>query len=190
MSRLVAGLFDRMFQRRSGNSPNLNISVPPFSPSLGGKEKARSSERDMLLGTIQFVNVTPLSITALQQSAGETPVAAAVMAQLQAKVPKVTKTNKPYMELVFADSTGNFSLKVWSDSAAYHAVESLAEGVVLSLEGHWTQNQYGLDARDLDMSPADEEACEEFFAGDPELREKQDQATLRHHQGPSLVGAL
>ncbi len=103
------------------------------------------------------------------------------MAQLQAKVPKVTKNNKPYLELVFADSTGNFSLKVWSDSAAYHAVEAMEEGVVLRLEGHWTQNQYGLDARDLDMSRADEAACEEFFVGDPELREKQDRdyATIK-----------
>ncbi|MGA0900032.1 MAG: 3'-5' exoribonuclease YhaM family protein [Luteolibacter sp.] len=125
--------------------------------------------------------MTPLSIAALRQSAGETPIAALVLAQLQAKVAKVTKNNKPYLELVFADCTGNFSLKVWSDSAAYHAVESLQEGVVLCLDGHWTLNQYGLDARDLDMSRADDSACEEFFSGDPELREKQDRdyATIK-----------
>lgn len=104
-----------------------------------------------------------------------------VLAQLQAKVPKVTKNNKPYLELVFADSTGNFSLKVWSDSAAYHAVENLEEGVVLRLEGRWTMSPYGLESRDLDMTAADEAACEEFFAGDPELREKQDRdyATIK-----------
>lgn len=125
--------------------------------------------------------MNPLSIAALQQTTDETPTEAVVMAQLQAKVPKVTKNNKPYLELVFADSTGNFSLKVWSDSAAYHEVEQLDEGVVLRLEGHWTQNQYGLDARNLDMSRADQSACEEFFAGDPELREKQDRdyATIK-----------
>lgn len=131
--------------------------------------------------SVTLLKVSTISIAALQQAAGETPMSASVTAQLQAKLPKLTKNNKPYLELVFADSTGHFSLKVWSDSAAYHAVESLEEGVLLRLEGHWTQNQYGLDARDLDMSPADEEACEEFFAGDPELREKQDRdyATIR-----------
>lgn len=101
-------------------------------------------------------------------------MAAVVLAQLQARVAKTTKTNKPYLELVFADSTGSFLLKIWSDSPSFQAVEALQLGVVLRLEGQWTMSPYGLEARDLDMAAADESACEEFFAGDPELREKQD----------------
>lgn len=118
--------------------------------------------------------MTPISIATLQETAGEKPVAAAVFAQLQSRVSKTTKSNKPYLELTFADSTGNFSLKVWSDSPNFHVVESFAEGVVLRLEGRWTQNQYGLESRDLEIHHADESACEDFFAGDPELREQQD----------------
>jgi len=125
--------------------------------------------------------VNPISIAALQQTAGESPIPAVVLAQLQARVAKVTKNNKPYLELLFADSTGQFSLKIWSDSPSYAAVEALEEGVVLRLEGQWTMSQYGLESRDLDMARADETACEDFFAGDPELREKQDRdyATLK-----------
>lgn len=52
----------------------------------------------------------------LKELAGETPVSAAVHAQLHARSARVTKNNKPYLELVFADSSGNFQLKIWSDS--------------------------------------------------------------------------
>lgn len=132
-------------------------------------------------GCDHSASVTPISIAALQQTAGETPISAVLVAQLQARVAKVTKTNKPYLELVFADSTGSFSLKIWSDSPSYTAVEALEQGVVLRLEGQWTMSPYGLESRDLDMAAADESACEDFFAGDPELREKQDRdyATIK-----------
>lgn len=121
-----------------------------------------------------MIGVTVLTIASLLQGSGETPLLAAVLAQLQSRVSKVTKTNKPYLELVFADSTGSFALKIWSDSLNFHGVDRFEDGAVLRLEGKWTQNQYGLDARDLEIHQADASAIEEFFAGDPELREKQD----------------
>lgn len=118
--------------------------------------------------------VTLLSISALKAAAGETPLAAAVHAQLQSRTAKLTKTHKPYLELELADSSGGFALKLWSDSPLYHHAEALAEGKVLRLEARWTQNAYGLDAKDLEIGELDADAREEFFAGDPELREKQD----------------
>ena len=121
-----------------------------------------------------FQNVTPITISALKDLARETPVSAAVHAQLQSRSARTTKNNKPYLELVFADSSGNFHLKIWSDSPIYQEAEALAENAVFRLEGKWTQSQYGLDARDLAFHKPDNSALDDFYAGDPVIREKQD----------------
>ncbi len=119
-------------------------------------------------------NVTPITISELKELACETPVSAAVLAQLQSRSARVTKNNKPYLELVFADSSGNFHLKVWSDSPIYQQAEALAANAVFRLEGKWTQSNYGLDSRDLAFHNADSNALDDFYAGDPVIREKQD----------------
>ena len=118
--------------------------------------------------------MSPLSIAALKEQAGETPVAAAILAQLQARTTRKTKTDKPYLELVFADSTGNFHLKIWSDSPVYQKAEALADAAVVRLEGKWTQNSYGIESRDLTFHHPDDPALDAFFAGDPAIRDKQD----------------
>lgn len=121
-----------------------------------------------------FQNVTPITISALKELACETPVAAAVHAQLQSRSARVTKNNKPYLELVFADSSGNFHFKIWSDSPVYQQAEALQENAVFRVEGKWTQSQYGLDSRDIAFHKPDDKALDDFFAGDPVIREKQD----------------
>lgn len=138
--------------------------------------------------SLRLPDVTPLSISALKAAAGETPLAAAVHAQLQSRSAKVTKTHKPYLELVFADSSGSFALKLWSDSPLYQEAESLAEGKVLRLEARWTQNAYGLDAKELEISEPDAEARDDFFAGDPDLREKQDRDFAQIKQLCTSIG--
>jgi len=118
--------------------------------------------------------MSPLIISRLKELAGETPVAASVLAQLQSRATRKTKADKPYLELVFSDSTGNFHLKVWSDSPAYQNADALAVNDVFRLEGKWTQNSYGIDARDIKFCPCDDESLDTFFAGDPVIRAKQD----------------
>jgi 3'-5' exoribonuclease len=126
--------------------------------------------------------MTPISIAALKQLAGETPVAAAVHAQLQSRTTRKTKADKPYLELVFADATGNFHLKAWSDSPIYQQADALTESAVFRLEGKWTQNSYGIESRDLTFHQPDPAALDTFYAGDPVIREKQDRdfATIQH----------
>ena len=119
-------------------------------------------------------NVSPIPISALKEQAGEVPLLAAVHAQLQAPATRKTKADKPYLELTFADSTGNFHLKIWSDSPIYQQADALPESTVVRLEARWTQNQYGLDARDLGIHQPDPEALDRFYAGDPALKAKQD----------------
>jgi len=118
--------------------------------------------------------VSPITIAAVKENAGETPIHAAINAQLQSRATRTTKGGKPYLELVFADATGNFSIKVWSDSPMFHAAETLPENTVVRLEAEWTQNQYGVNPNNLDWSLLDETAVADFLAGDPETREKQD----------------
>lgn len=118
--------------------------------------------------------VSPITIAALKEKAGETPVVAAIHAQLQSRATRKTKADKPYLELVFADSTGNFHLKIWSDSPIYQQADALPESTVIRLEGKWTQNQYGIDSRELSFHQPDDRALDDFYAGDPVTREKQD----------------
>ena len=118
--------------------------------------------------------MSPLTIAAIKEQSGEIPIVAAIHAQLQSNNARTTKGGKPYLELVFADSTGNFSLKIWSDSPIYDVAEKMADNTIVRLEGEWTQNQYGVNPNHLAWFQLDESAIADFLAGDPEIREKQD----------------
>ncbi len=126
--------------------------------------------------------MSPITIAAIKQQSGEIPIVAAIHAQLQSRAVRTTKGGKPYFELVFADSTGNFSLKIWSDSPIYDAAEKLADGAILRLEAEWTQNPYGVNPNNLAWHRLDESAIADFLAGDPETRYKQeaDYAEIQH----------
>jgi 3'-5' exoribonuclease len=117
--------------------------------------------------------VSPITIAAVKELSGEIPVAAAIHAQLQSRAAKLTKGGKPYFELVFADSTGNFCLKIWSDAPFYGHAEALAENAIVRLEAEWTQNPYGVNAANLVWHHLDDTAIADFLAGDPATREKQ-----------------
>ena len=117
--------------------------------------------------------VSPITIAALKEQTGETPMAAVVAAQLQSSATRSTKAGKPFLELIFADATGNFSLKIWSDSPNYDAAAALADGSILRLEAEWTQNSYGVNPNHLAWHFLDPAAIAEFLAGDPATRDKQ-----------------
>ena len=118
--------------------------------------------------------MSPITIAAVKEQAGEIPIHAAIHAQLQSRATRTTKGGKPYFEMVFADSTGNFSLKIWSDSPMYQAAEEMSDGQIVRLEAEWTQNQYGVNPNNLYWHQLDDAAIADFLAGDPETREKQD----------------
>ncbi len=130
--------------------------------------------RDRRPGLVQALSVSPINIATLKERAGEKPLHAAVHAQLQARATRTTKAGKPYLELVFADSTGHFTLKIWSDSPVYQSCDALPLNDVFRIEGVWTQNSFGIDARDPVFLAPEEQALTDFFAGNPELRAKQD----------------
>jgi 3'-5' exoribonuclease len=134
----------------------------------------RGSMRDSGPPMVQLSAMSPITIATLKELAGEKPLLAAVHAQLQARTNRVTKNGKPYLELTFADSTGHFPLKVWSDSPVYKTSDALETDRVFRLEGRWSQNKFGIEVEDVRFHDPDEQALEIFFAGNPAILEKQD----------------
>ncbi len=114
-----------------------------------------------------------ISVKQLLQVAGDSPVSAYVDAQVQANSYKNTRAGKPYLELGLADSTGNFTLKIWSDRSQFAAAQGLKPHHFIRLSGEWTQNQYGIDSAHWDFRNLEEHEVENFLTGDAELAEKQ-----------------
>ncbi len=132
------------------------------------------NELPAILSSFTPTTVSPITITNVKEQSGEIPIIAAVHAQLQSKSIRSTKGGKPYFELIFADSTGTFALKIWSDSPMYAAAEQLAENTIVRLEAEWTQNTYGVNSNHLEWHHLDESAIADFLAGDSEIRVKQE----------------
>lgn len=122
-----------------------------------------------------------LTIAQLKEQAGDSPMYAEVDLQLQSRHSKTTRTNKPYLELSFADSTGNFALKIWEDRPLFIAAKDWPDGVMIRLSGKWTQNQYGLDGNDLSARVLQKEERELFLSGDSDLQVKQ------HHDWQTIL---
>ena len=81
-----------------------------------------------------------ISISSLKEQANDVPLIASVAAQLQSRAVKTTKGGKPYFDLVFADSTGSLSLKVWSDTPLHAEAEKLPLQSIVRLDGEWSQS--------------------------------------------------
>lgn len=116
-----------------------------------------------------------ISISSLKEQANDVPLIASVAAQLQSRTVKTTKGGKPYFDLVFADSTGSLSLKVWSDTHLHAEAEKLALQSIVRLDGEWTQNQYGINGSDVNWALLSDDAVADFLAGDPAVRRKQEE---------------
>lgn len=121
-----------------------------------------------------------LTITQLKQTAGDSPVTASIDVQLQSCVTKTTKSGKPYLELVLADSIDQFTLKVWENLPQFKLAQELPAEYFLRLAGDWTQNQYGLDAQRWDFRPLTESETADLLTGDPETsaQQKRDWSTI------------
>lgn len=114
-----------------------------------------------------------LTITQLKQSTGDSPISAAVDVQLQSCVTKTTKSGKPYLELVLADSIDQFTLKIWENLTQFKTAQELPIESFLRLAGDWTQNQYGLDAQRWDFRPLNKTETADLLTGDPETSAQQ-----------------
>ena len=115
-----------------------------------------------------------LTISALKQTTGDTPLSASFDVQLERKVERETKTGKPFYEIVLVDGTGELKLKVWDNRPQFRALDDIADGTLLRISGDWTQNQYGVDSGKWDMRLLTEDEAKAFLAGDAETCARQD----------------
>ena len=114
-----------------------------------------------------------LTIASLKEQAGETALAAVLDAELQSRSHRQTKAGKPFLVLTFADATGSIALNAWSDGPLFDAASGFTDGTVLRLDAEWTQNSYGVNAKDLAWERLSGEDLEAFYAGDAATAEKQ-----------------
>jgi len=115
-----------------------------------------------------------MTISRLKSESGEQGLAAKFDAQLQANQLKQTRTGKPYLELTFVDATGQLMLKVWNNHPQYTHLEALKMGTFTRVEGEWTKNQYGMDAKSWTLRPLNQGEKADFLAGDLETKKRQD----------------
>ncbi len=115
------------------------------------------------------------SISDLIEEAGEIPLPASLECQLESKVSRTTRTDKPYWELTLVDVRGNCKIKAWNNHPQFSEIENLSDGAFLIIEGEWTQNSYGLDSKAWSWAKMRDDQIDQFLLGDPELAKKQSQ---------------
>jgi 3'-5' exoribonuclease len=118
--------------------------------------------------------VQHLTISALKQTTGDTPVSASFDVQLERMAERETKTGKPFYEITLVDATGDMKLKVWENRPQFRALDDISDGTLLRISGDWTQNQYGVDSNKWDMRLLNEDEAREFLAGDAETCARQE----------------
>ena len=114
-----------------------------------------------------------LIITELKNTIPSNPGEYAVCGQISASTRKQTRNGNPYYEVELCDSTGSIKLKAWQDSVAFSQAESLKGSEWVRIEGHWSSNEYGLDARDWQLSTLGAEEIADVLAGTEETKLKQ-----------------
>jgi 3'-5' exoribonuclease len=117
-----------------------------------------------------------MTLSEIRRAAQSGPVLAKAHVQVESALPKLTREQKPYCELILADACDRMTLRVWSDHPAYKAcsemsAESFAE---LTAEFH-THSQYGLEAQKWTVRPLTSEEKAALLEGPPDLRTKQKQ---------------
>jgi len=94
-------------------------------------------------------------------------------AQIEGLKKKEGSNAKPFWEMKLRDSSGNLTLRVWSDSPNFRVCESLEESAAVGIEGEFFQNgQYGMDARRWEIRRLSPEEAEGLFAGSAADREE------------------
>ena len=111
-----------------------------------------------------------VSLMELGKLAAEGQVEAEVFAQISQCAQKLTKSNKPYLDVTFADAEGSMGLKVWEDKPWFRVLASLPLRSFVSLRGQWTKGSFGMEAADLDVRLLEEICVLIKNMNDPRIR--------------------
>jgi 3'-5' exoribonuclease len=95
-------------------------------------------------------------------------------AQVDEIATKLTRDQKPYLELQLRDRTASFPLRIWSDHPLYGFCSGLRAGNFVELQGdYFVSPNFGLDVKNWKMRLLTAEERNDLLAGPPEIRERQ-----------------
>ena len=97
----------------------------------------------------------------------------AFLAQITANKEKETKTGKPFLELTFADATGDLTIKAWENHPQFPELKNLEKGSGLKVSGQFTSSKWGIDASPWASESLSLEEQKALFAGDTEKTTQQ-----------------
>lgn len=108
-----------------------------------------------------------LTVAQLKSRTGTEGLRAEVHVQLQTRSIRLTRTGKEYLEAGFADATGGFSLKLWSDRSEFQIIHGLPELSCIRLSGLWSKGGFGLELTECACGELDASQRSALFSGDP-----------------------
>src|SRR5438876_2110167 len=116
-----------------------------------------------------------LTLSEIRRAAQNGAVPARVHVQVESAVPRLTREQQPYCELVLADACDRMTLRVWSDHPAYKTCSTFTTENFVELSGEFHRHQqYGLEARKWTVRPLTEQEKNELLQGPLELRARQE----------------
>lgn len=114
-----------------------------------------------------------MSIRELKGQAGNQAMAARLRVQVESVQEKDSRNGKPFLEIRLVDGEDGFTLRAWGDSPQFSEAQRLQVSTAWELDGDWTQNEWGIDAKRLSVRALSGDELALFFAGSAELLEKQ-----------------
>lgn len=109
-------------------------------------------------------------MTLAELLASTSPVEATLHVQLATLERKTTATQKPYLDVAFADGTAELKLKVWQDAASYEPLVAREPGTFVAVRGKFTKGDWGWESRDFATATLAEDEITALLEGDPERR--------------------
>ena len=114
------------------------------------------------------------TIEQLKRQQGLDLSARSLHAQVDEIATKLTRDQKPYLELQLRDRTASFLLRIWSDHPLYGFCSGLRAGNFVELQGdYFVSPNFGLDVKNWKMRLLTAEERNDLLAGPPEIRERQ-----------------
>src|SRR5260370_3555108 len=120
------------------------------------------------------MSTVPVSIEKLKQQTIADRASASMHAHVDGVVPKQTKEQKPYLEILLRDSTASFLLRVWDDHASYEFSSELRAGDFVEVRGDFfVSPSFGLEARCWTIRFLTATEKNDLLAGPVNVQEKQ-----------------
>ena len=114
------------------------------------------------------------TVEELKRQAALSAFSASVQVQVQSLIEKLTRDQKPYLELHLRDSTAAFLIRVWHDQPCFVFCSQLRPGDAVSISGEFAFNpNFGLEAKEWSARFLTPEERASLLAGPERIRAKQ-----------------